>query len=85
MNLINYLNKELSEKSEENLELISLICSIADSTIDIAKDTRVTGLKHIRGSANKINVQGEEVQLLDQIANEKLINCLLYTSDAADE
>ena len=45
MNLISYLNKELSEKSEENLELISLICSIADSTIDIAKDTRVTGLK----------------------------------------
>ena len=38
MNLISYLNKELSEKSEENLELISLISSIADSTIDIAKD-----------------------------------------------
>jgi len=76
MNLINYLKKELSEKSEENLELISLICSIADSTIDIAKDTRVTGLKQIRGSANKINVQGEEVQLLDQIANEKLIKSL---------
>ena len=83
MNLINYLNKELSEKSEENLELISLICSIADSTIDIAKDTRVTGLKHIRGSANKINVQGEEVQLLDQIANEKLINYLSNNKSCA--
>ena len=83
MNLINYLNKELSEKSEENLELISLICSIADSTIDIAKDTRVTGLKQIRGSANKINVQGEEVQLLDQIANEKLINYLSNNKSCA--
>ena len=83
MNLINYLKKELSEKSEENLELISLICSIADSTIDIAKDTRVTGLKQIRGSANKINVQGEEVQLLDQIANEKLINSLTNNKSCA--
>ena len=83
MNLINYLKKELSEKSEENLELISLICSIADSTIDIAKDTRVTGLKQIRGSANKINIQGEEVQLLDQIANEKLINSLANNKSCA--
>ena len=83
MNLINYLNKELSKKSEENLELISLICSIADSTIDIANDTRVTGLKQIRGSANKINVQGEEVQLLDQIANEKLINSLTNNKSCA--
>ena len=83
MNLINYLKKELSEKSEENLELISLICSIADSTIDIANDTRVTGLKQIRGSANKINVQGEEVQLLDQIANEKLINSLTNNKSCA--
>ena len=83
MNLINYLNKELSKKSEENLELISLICSIADSTIDIAKDTRVTGLKQIRGSANKINVQGEEVQMLDQIANEKLMNYLSNNKSCA--
>ena len=83
MNLINYLKKELSEKSEENLELISVICSIADSTIDIAKDTRVTGLKQIRGSANKINVQGEEVQLLDQIANEKLIKSLSNNKSCA--
>ena len=83
MNLISYLNKELSEKSDENLELISLICSIADSTIDIAKDTRVTGLKQIRGSANEINVQGEEVQLLDQIANEKLINSLSNNKSCA--
>ena len=49
MNLRSYLNKELTGKSDENLELISIICSIADSTVDIAMDTRVTGLKQIRG------------------------------------
>tara|TARA_B100000902_G_C27258107_1_gene889106 strand:- start:281 stop:1492 length:1212 start_codon:yes stop_codon:yes gene_type:complete len=83
MNLLNYLNKELSEKSEENLELISLICSIADATVDIAMDTRVTGLKQIRGSANEVNIQGEEVQMLDQIANNKLINSLKKNKSCA--
>ena len=76
MNLLSYLNKELSGKSDENLELISVICSVADSTVEIAMDTRVTGLKQIRGSANEINVQGEEVQMLDQIANKSLIDSL---------
>ena len=76
MNLRSYLNKELSGKSDENQELISIVCSIADSTVDIAMDTRVTGLNQIRGSANEINVQGEEVQLLDKIANQSLIDFL---------
>ena len=43
MNLLSYLNRELAGKSDENLELISGICSVADSTVDIAMDTRVTG------------------------------------------
>ena len=83
MNLRSYLNKELTEKSDENLELISIICSIADSTVDIAMDTRVTGLKQIRGSTNEINVQGEEVQMLDQIANQSLIDSLSKNSSCA--
>ena len=83
MNLRSYLNKELTGKSDENLELISIICSIADSTVDIAMDTRVTGLKQIRGSANEINVQGEEVQMLDQIANQSLIDSLSKNSSCA--
>ena len=92
MNLLSYLNKELAGKSDENLELISVICSVADSTVDIAMDTRVTGLKQIRGSANEINVQGEEVQMLDQIANKSLIDslsknssCAGYASEEIDE
>ncbi len=83
MNLRSYLNKELTGKSDENLELISIICSIADSTVDIAMDTRVTGLKQIRGSANEINVQGEEVQMLDQIANQSLIDSLSKSNSCA--
>ena len=92
MNLLSYLNRELAGKSDENLELISVICSVADSTVDIAMDTRVTGLKQIRGSANEINVQGEEVQMLDQIANKSLIDslsknssCAGYASEEIDE
>ena len=83
MNLRSYLNKELSRKSDENQELISIVCSIADSTVDIAMDTRVTGLNQIRGSANEMNVQGEEVQLLDKIANQSLIDSLSKNSSCA--
>ena len=83
MNLRSYLNKEFSGKSDENQELISIVCSIADSTVDIAMDTRVTGLNQIRGSANEINVQGEEVQLLDKIANQSLIDSLSKNSSCA--
>ena len=76
INLKTYLKSELSSSNEENIELISLISSIADATISIAMDTRITGLKNIRGSANKINIQGEEVKILDELSNNKLITIL---------
>ena len=60
-----------------------MIKSIADATKLIAMDTRVTGLKQIRGSLDKTNVQGEQVQILDQISNDKLVDILAKNSSCA--
>ena len=83
INLESYLKSELKDNNEENDELASVIKSIADATKLIAMDTRVTGLKQIRGSLDKTNVQGEQVQILDQISNDKLVDILAKNSSCA--
>ena len=83
INLESYLKSELKDNNEENEELVSVIKSIADATKLIAMDTRVTGLKQIRGSLDKTNVQGEQVQILDQISNDKLVDILAKNSSCA--
>jgi fructose-1,6-bisphosphatase I len=76
INLDQYLEAELPDSSSENLDLRDLIISISKATISIAKDTRITGLKKIRGSLNKTNVQGEQVKVLDELSNDKLLKAL---------
>jgi len=83
INLESYLKSELKDNNEENDELISIINSIADATKLIAMDTRVTGLKQIRGSLEETNIQGEQVQILDQISNNKLVDILSKNSSCA--
>ena len=51
---------------------ITLACKIIASQIQRA------GLLNITGSTGQVNVQGEEVQKLDEIANETLVRCLGY-------
>ena len=83
INLKSYLKSELNDSNEENNELISVINSIADATKLIAMDTRVTGLKQIRGSLEKTNIQGEQVQVLDEISNNKLVGILSKNSSCS--
>ena len=83
INLKSYLKSELKDSNEENNELISVINSIADATKLIAMDTRVTGLKQIRGSLEKTNIQGEQVQVLDEISNNKLVDILSKNSSCS--
>jgi fructose-1,6-bisphosphatase I len=51
---------------------ITLACKI------IASQIRRAGLLNITGATGDVNVQGEEVQKLDVIANETLVRCLGY-------
>jgi fructose-1,6-bisphosphatase I len=60
-------------------ELSNLLYDIALATKIIAAAIRRAGLVNILGAAGNRNVQGEEQQKLDVIANETLKNCLNHT------
>jgi len=60
-------------------ELSNLLYDIALAAKIIAAAIRRAGLVNILGSANNRNVQGEEQQKLDLIANETIKNCLNHT------
>jgi fructose-1,6-bisphosphatase I len=56
--------------------LILLLNEIATAAKEIAGKVRKAGLLGVLGSAGKINVQGEEVQKLDELANEIILQTL---------
>jgi fructose-1,6-bisphosphatase I len=60
-------------------ELSNLLYDIALAAKIIAAAIRRAGLVNILGAAGKRNVQGEEQQKLDVIANETFKNCLNHT------
>jgi fructose-1,6-bisphosphatase I len=60
-------------------ELSNLLYDIALAAKIIAAAIRRAGLVNILGSAGAHNVQGEEQQKLDVIANETIKNCLNHT------
>jgi fructose-1,6-bisphosphatase I len=60
-------------------ELSNLLYDIALASKIIAAAIRRAGLVNILGTANARNVQGEEQQKLDVIANETFKNCLNHT------
>jgi fructose-1,6-bisphosphatase I len=60
-------------------ELSNLLYDIALATKIIAAAIRRAGLVNILGAAGNRNVQGEEQQKLDVIANETIKNCLNHT------
>ncbi|ADY73650.1 Fructose-1,6-bisphosphatase class 1 [Desulfurobacterium thermolithotrophum DSM 11699] len=57
-------------------DLILLLNEIASATKEISGKVRKAGLLNILGSAGKTNIQGEEVQKLDELANEILLESL---------
>src|SRR6266446_9836731 len=55
-----------------------LLSGITLATKTIAAHVQRAGLIEIMGQTGRINVQGEEVQKLDEFANEVLVRCLGY-------
>jgi fructose-1,6-bisphosphatase I len=55
-----------------------LLSGITLATKIIAAYVQRAGLLEIMGATGRINVQGEEVQKLDEFANETLVRCLGY-------
>lgn len=90
------LNQFIIEKQHEfpfaTGELSSLLSDIGTATKIINREVNKAGLVNILGSANKINVQGEDVQNLDIYANEQIKaalrsgeECCVCASEEDDE
>ena len=67
-----------AERHEATRELSWLLCGITLATKIIQSQVRQAGLLDILGATGECNVQGEEVQRLDVIANETILRCLGY-------
>src|SRR5215510_14391319 len=55
-----------------------LLSGITLATKIISAQIQRAGLLEVMGATGRINVQGEEVQKLDEFANETLVRCLGY-------
>ena len=72
------LERQRLHHPEATGEFSWLLGAIALATKVIADQVRRAGLVDVLGSTGDINVQGEEVQLLDVLANETIARCLGY-------
>ena len=79
-----YLLSKKGEIPHLDDDLIILLNEIASATKEIAGKVRKAGLLNILGSAGKVNVQGEEVQKLDELANEILLERLKNCGKACE-
>lgn len=68
-----YILEHAESHSDEGGDLSGLLCDIALTGKMIAQEVRKAGLVDILGQTGTINVQGEEVQKLDDYANECFI------------
>jgi len=71
-----FLEKGNSPHATE--EFSWLLSGITLATKIIASYVQRAGLLEVMGATGRINVQGEEVQKLDEFANETLVRCLGY-------
>jgi len=71
-----FLDKGNSPHATE--EFSWLLSGITLATKIIAAYVQRAGLLEVMGATGRVNVQGEEVQKLDEFANETLVRCLGY-------
>jgi fructose-1,6-bisphosphatase I len=69
---------ETSDSPHATEEFSWLLSGITLATKIIAAQVQRAGLLEIIGATGQINVQGEEVQKLDEFANQTLVRCLGY-------
>jgi fructose-1,6-bisphosphatase I len=74
-----FISEQENRYPDATGELSNLLYDIALAAKIIAAAIRRAGLVNILGSAGSGNVQGEEQQKLDLLANETMKNCLSHT------
>jgi fructose-1,6-bisphosphatase I len=75
-----YIVRQQRSSAEATGEFSFLLSGITIATKFLADKVRRSGLPDadILGATGEVNVQGEQVQKLDEIANQMLINCIGY-------
>ena len=81
MNLNFHLLDQLEKNPKMARELAEILGQISFAAKMIARDVNKAGLAQILGSTGNINVQGEEVQKLDEFANSILVRLLKDTHE----
>ncbi len=76
MDLNRFILEEERRFPDATGSLSMALMAIETAAKVIASHTRMAGLVDILGKADKVNVQGEEVQKLDEFSNEALITIL---------
>src|SRR5690606_1201801 len=79
MTIEKFILEQENRYPEATGELSNLLYDIALATKIISAAIRRAGLVNILGSANTGNIQGEEQQKLDVLANETMKNALRHT------
>lgn len=64
------------EQHVREAKLAAVVGAIADAAIVIAQKIRLAGLSDVYGAAGAVNVQGEQQQKLDVLANDLLVDAL---------
>jgi fructose-1,6-bisphosphatase I len=90
--LSRFIMEEQRQYPHATGDFSGLLNAIALAGKLIAREVNKAGLANILGLTGKINIQGEEVQKLDQFANEVMINslnhighlCIMASEEVAD-
>ncbi len=80
--IIKTVERHFLDRRERNphatTEFSWLLSGITLATKIIASHIQRAGLLNLMGKTNRVNVQGEEVEKLDELANDTLVRCLGY-------
>lgn len=77
--LTRFVREREKDYAHASGDFTGLIIEIAHATRLISREVNRAGLADILGLTGRINVQGEEVQKLDDLAQATLYNCLDHT------
>ena len=78
MTLQQHIIQRQRSSAEATGEISFLLSGITIATKVLADKVRRLGIEDLIGATGETNVQGEEVQKLDEVANDLLMHCIGY-------
>jgi fructose-1,6-bisphosphatase I len=85
MSLTKFLLEEQRSFSASTGDFTGLFSALVFACKIIAREVNKAGLVNILGKAGRINIQGEEVEKLDEFANSTIINTMEHGGHLAGD